>query len=227
MAKEKIKINKKFETLKGLSELIKELGNDESDLIKFYSIKNELNKISIKKITKKGITKKEKDVLKKIWDFKILDAIKIRPVDFNMFIKDYDEEWHNSLKIETNNKIMMYELSKSLIPKLNFIKYRYHKHSVEKASKMVEISKQTGYNWQKQWNTEGVEGLHPKTRRGPKNRLNKEQLNKLNDYIEQNNNISTEDVKKYIINEFAKEYSDKQIRIIIRKLKYNEKQFYQ
>lgn len=226
MAKEKIKINKKFKTLNEINELIKKFKNDESNLTNLYTIKNELKKIPIKKITKKGFCEKEKNILKKIWDFKILDAIKIQPVTFNMFIKNYDEKWHDSLKIETNKKIIEYEISKKLLPKINFIKYRYKRYSVKEASKIIGISEQTGYSWQKEWNHEGLNGIFPKTRRGPKNRLKKNQLIELKNHIEINENISTKEVKKFIKSEFTVQYTDKQIRIIIKKLKYNEKNFY-
>ena len=88
--------------------------------------------------------------------------------------------------------------------------------SVEVASDLVGVSKNTGYIWQERWNEDGYDGIIPKFAGGRPSKLTTAQKKKLKKILEEGSNWTTKEVQLLISKKFDVEYSEKQIRIILR-----------
>jgi len=97
-----------------------------------------------------------------------------------------------------------------------FIKYRYEEVSVEEAAKRVGISKPVAYIWQDRWNEEGYNGLKPKFAGGSPSKLSDSQKEQLKGILKERDDWATEDVRELILKKFNIEYSQKQVRRILR-----------
>lgn len=102
-----------------------------------------------------------------------------------------------------------------VLKRLFFIKHRYNGKSVEEASDLVSVSKNTGYVWQERWNEDGYEGIKPKFAGGRPSKLSDSQKVKLREILESGDNWTTKDVQLLISRKFGVDYSAKQIRIIL------------
>ncbi len=122
---------------------------------------------------------------------------------------------------ELLKRIKSLEKDTKILQRLYFIKYRYEGISVEDAAKRVEISKPVAYIWQDRWNNEGYEGLKPKFAGGKPPKLNTSQKNHLKDILNTRDDWTTEEIRKLISKEFDVEYTQKQIRIILRNFGMN------
>lgn len=103
-----------------------------------------------------------------------------------------------------------------MLERLLFIKFLYKGDPVPKAAKRVEVSDVTGYNWLERWNEGGVEGIKPQFAGGPKPKLNQEQKEKLREMLEEEEPWTTEEAQDLVKREFGVEYSDTQIRRILK-----------
>jgi putative transposase len=122
---------------------------------------------------------------------------------------------------DLSKRIKHLEKNTMVLKRLYFIKHRYDGKSVEVASDLVDVSKNTGYLWQERWNNEGYEGLIPKFAGGRPSKLTHSQKERLKEILEKGNNWTTKDVKLLISKKFGVDYSEKQIRIILRKFGMN------
>jgi len=102
-----------------------------------------------------------------------------------------------------------------VLQRLYFIKYRYDGKSVELASDLVGVSKNTGYIWQERWNEEGYDGIKPRFAGGRPSKLSDDQKETLKEILENGDNWTTRDVRLLISKKFGVDYSEKQIRIIL------------
>jgi len=116
---------------------------------------------------------------------------------------------------DLTKRIKHLEKDTMILKRLFFINHRYKGESVEVASDLVGVSKNTGYIWQERWNEDGYDGIIPKFAGGRPSKLidvHKEELKKI---LEERGNWTTKDVQLLISKKFGVEYSAKQIRIIL------------
>lgn len=94
---------------------------------------------------------------------------------------------------------------------------------VEGASQAVGISKRMSYDWIRWWNMEGYEGIKRDKRGGgrPPSLTDKE-MERLRERLEEKECWTTQEVREEIGNEFGVQFSESQVRRILRdKLKMN------
>ena len=102
--------------------------------------------------------------------------------------------------------------------RLTFIEDLYGGKTVKEASKMNNITVQTGHNWLKEWNASGLDSLFRKKGSGRKPRLNAEDKEKLKKNILNKDLTSVREIKKELKEEFGVIYSDRHIRRIMKEL---------
>jgi len=113
---------------------------------------------------------------------------------------------------ELESRIKTLEKDTKILKRLYFIKYRYEGTSVEESAQRIGITRNEGYIWQRRWNNDGYEGIMPM-------KLTPEKLTQLKDLISRKSTWTTDEVRTLIHQEFGVEYTLKQIRIILKKLK--------
>jgi transposase len=88
---------------------------------------------------------------------------------------------------------------------------------IEEASRAVGISKRMAYDWIKWWNEEGYEGIRRDKRGGGRPpELKDEELKKLRGHLEEKDYWTTPEVREEIRNEFGVQFSESQVRRILR-----------
>ncbi|MCC7554295.1 MAG: helix-turn-helix domain-containing protein [Methanobacteriaceae archaeon] len=107
------------------------------------------------------------------------------------------------------------------VNRLHFIRLLYKDYSVKEACDILGLPSRTGYNWLEKWNKEGINGLNHKKGAGRPSFLTEEQIKELDKFISNTESLSTQDVHKYIKDNFNVDYSLKQVRKIINKLNYS------
>jgi len=122
---------------------------------------------------------------------------------------------------DLTKQIKKLEKDTMVLQRLFFIKYRYEGKSVEEAAKLVGASKNTGYLWQERWNNDGYNGLSPQFAGGRPSYLSDQQKDKLKVLLEKKDNWTTKEVQELISKRFGVKYTQKQIRIILRKFGMN------
>ena len=116
---------------------------------------------------------------------------------------------------QLSESIKSMKKSERFLQRVTFIRLRYGGFSVEEASKAVGFTTKTGYNVQGQWNVNGMEGLVPDFKGGPKSRLSDEQKSELKDMLAACPS-DTKTVRLYIKDRFGVEYSEKQVHVILK-----------
>lgn len=117
---------------------------------------------------------------------------------------------------ELNKRIKSLEKDVKVLQRLYFIKNRYEGKSVEESAKIIGISKPVAYIWQERWNQEGYNGLKPKFAGGKPPKLSDIQKEQLKEILKKRDDWSTEAVRKLVFKEFNVEYTQKQIRVILK-----------
>lgn len=117
---------------------------------------------------------------------------------------------------ELKKRIKSLEKDAKVLQRLYFIKYRYEGKSVEESAKIIGISKPVAYIWQERWNQEGYNGLKPKFAGGKPPKLSDIQKEQLKEILKERDDWSTEAVRKLVFKEFNVEYTQKQIRLILK-----------
>jgi putative transposase len=120
-----------------------------------------------------------------------------------------------------NDYIRILEKVAKKVNRLHFIQQLYNGYTVREACSILKIPERTGYNWLKKWNEEGLDGLNHKKGGGRPSFLTKSQFQEVDDYIKNNDSLGTNEVHDFIENKFGVDYTPKQTRIIINKLKYS------
>ena len=118
---------------------------------------------------------------------------------------------------QLSESIKSMKKSERLLQRVTFVRLRYSGFSVEEASKAVGFTTKTGYNVQKQWNANGMEGLVPDFKGGPRSRLSDEQKSELKDMLAACPS-DTRTVRLYIKDRFGVEYSEKQVHVILKNM---------
>ena len=124
---------------------------------------------------------------------------------------------HLSLE-ELDWRIKSLERDTRVLKRLYFVKFRYQGDSVEKASERVGVTRMVGYHWQERWNAQGYEGIIPRFAGGRPSKLTTEQMEHLPKLLQEREHWTTEEVRRFIQDEFEVEYTLKQIRIILKKI---------
>lgn len=119
---------------------------------------------------------------------------------------------------ELNKRIKTLESNTKVLKRLYFIRYRYEGKMVSESAKIVGITKRVGYIWQDRWNKNGYDGLIPQYAGGRPSKLTDQQKGRLVYLLNQSETWTTEEVRALIFKEFSVEYTNKQIRIILKKV---------
>lgn len=117
---------------------------------------------------------------------------------------------------EELKKLVRKEKNKHIHERLLFIRQLYIGDSVETACDRMCISIQTGYNWLKQWNEKGYEGLAPDFSGGKPPKLTDKQKGQLKDKLKSKANWLTSQVRALIKKEFGVIYSIRHVARILR-----------
>ena len=80
---------------------------------------------------------------------------------------------------DLNRKIKSVEKDVKILKRLYFIKFRYSRDSVEKASEKVGVTKRIGYIWQNRWNEKGYDGIIPRYAGGRPSKISDQQKSEL------------------------------------------------
>jgi len=102
-----------------------------------------------------------------------------------------------------------------LYEKVSFIEDLYGGETIKSAMEMRGKSSQTGYNWLKDWNNDGFDGLFRKEGSGRHSKLSDFQFKVLHDNIISKELTSIAEVKQEIKNEFGVSYSERHLRRLI------------
>jgi len=128
-------------------------------------------------------------------------------------------EFHIS-SAELNDEIHVLEKIAKKITRLHFIQQLYKGHTVREACSILNIPVKTGYNWLNKWNKEGIAGLNHKKGAGRPSFLSETQMKEVSEFIKNNDSLGTKDVHCFIKKNFGIDYSLKQTRFVINRLKY-------
>ena len=120
---------------------------------------------------------------------------------------------------ELESRIKNLEKDTKILKRLYFVKYRYEGESVDESAQRVGVTRNEGYIWQRRWNELGYEGLIPQYAGGRPMKLSSEEFDRLKSLLRQKTTWTTEEVRILIHREFEVDYTLKQIRIILKKLK--------
>ena len=120
---------------------------------------------------------------------------------------------------ELESRIKTLEKDTKILKRLYFVKYRYEGTGVEESAQRIGITRNEGYIWQRRWNENGYDGIIPHYAGGRPMKLSPEEFAQLKDLLDQKSTWTTDDVRSLIHEKFEVEYTLKQIRIILKKLK--------
>lgn len=113
-------------------------------------------------------------------------------------------------------KLIRKERGKYLFERLLFIRQLYLNDSVAQACERLCIAEQTGYNWLKQWNEHGYEGLAPDFGGGRPPKLSDGEKDEVKGKLKEKDNWQTSEVKALIRKDFRVEYSDRHLSRMLR-----------
>ncbi|MHB8372794.1 MAG: helix-turn-helix domain-containing protein [Thermoplasmataceae archaeon] len=108
-----------------------------------------------------------------------------------------------------------------VLQRLIFINDLYNGKSVPEASKDVDVVKAIAYEWLRRWNESGYEGLIPRFAGGKPGKLTKEQKNELKILLEGKDLWHLGNIVDLIKTKFNVEYSERQVRRILKIFKMN------
>ena len=101
------------------------------------------------------------------------------------------------------------------------------KKSVPEASKDVGVVKAIAYEWLRRWNESGYEGLIPRFAGGKPGKLSKDQKEELKSLLKAKDLWYLGDIVDLIRTKFNVEYSERQVRRILKSFKMNHAKPYQ
>ena len=102
--------------------------------------------------------------------------------------------------------------------RLTFIRMRYLGYSVPESARAVGISEPTGYSIQRSWNEGGPAAIVPRFGGGRTSRMTDGQKEELVELLRVNP-LETNDVRLLIKELYGVEYTNKQVHVILTKLK--------
>jgi len=111
------------------------------------------------------------------------------------------------------------EGEKRLLERLIFIRDLYDGEGVEKAAGKLGRVKQTGYNWLKRWNAQGLEGLRLDfTKAGRPPKLSAEERRELEGLLRERGDWTTKEARNLIQERFGVRYSLRSAMRVLRSL---------
>lgn len=131
-------------------------------------------------------------------------------------IKEYE-----GIISDVQDEIKKLENETKVLNKLYVILDVLHDEPVSYIIKKHGISQGTAYNWIRQWNNGGMEGLKRKEGSRGQSKLTDEQFQELDEIIQKENLQTAKEVYHKIKEEFNVEYSIRQIERIMKKLDYS------
>lgn len=114
-----------------------------------------------------------------------------------------------------------------IIPRLMFIKFLYRGKGVIDSAEDVGVVKRVGYQWLKRWNESGYEGLVPRFAGGKPSKLTEEQKKELKMLLEAKDLWYLNDIVDLIKTRFNVEYSERQVRRILKSFNMKHAKPYQ
>jgi len=116
---------------------------------------------------------------------------------------------------DTLRKMTKEETNSRILIRLIFISLIEEGVGVPQASRIVGITKATGYQWLRRWNKGGYEGIKPCKQPGRPSKLKDQEREKLREILQKKRYWTTKEVKSVIKEQFRVEYSsDQTIRIL-------------
>ena len=114
-----------------------------------------------------------------------------------------------------------------VLQRLIFINDLYNGKSVPEASKDVGVVKAIAYEWLSRWNESGYDGLIPRFAGGKPGKLTKDQKEELKSLLKAKDLWYLGDIVDLIKTKFNVEYSERQVRRILKGFKMNHAKPYQ
>ena len=103
-----------------------------------------------------------------------------------------------------------------VIQKLRFVRLRYLGYTVTEACRIENVSIQTGYNWQEQWNESGFDSLEPRYAGGRPASMTDDQKERFFNAVARDQ-MTTSQAGSYIEENYGIRYTPKHIREMLRK----------
>ncbi|WP_298523359.1 helix-turn-helix domain-containing protein [uncultured Methanobrevibacter sp.] len=128
---------------------------------------------------------------------------------------------YNGIISEVQTEIKKLENDTRVLNKLYVILDVLHDEPISEIIKKHDISQGTAYNWIKQWNDGGIEGLKRKKGSKGQSKLTNEQLILLDEIIQKEELKTAREVKEKIEKEFSVEYSIRSVERLMKKLDYS------
>ena len=114
-----------------------------------------------------------------------------------------------------------------VLQRLIFINDLYEGKSVPSAAKHAGVVKSIAYEWLRKWNESGYEGLIPRFAGGKPSKLSGEQKNDLMALLKAKDLWYLGDIEDLIKSRFGIEYSERQVRRILKSFKMKHAKPYQ
>ena len=114
-----------------------------------------------------------------------------------------------------------------ILQRLIFINDLYEGKSIPSAAKHVGVVRTIAYEWLKRWNESGFDGLIPRFASGKPSKISAEQKKELRTLLEAEEFWYLGDVVDLIRTKFDVEYSERQVRRILKEFKIKHAKPYQ
>lgn len=119
---------------------------------------------------------------------------------------------------DINDMIKECKVTQRLYQRLIFLKAVKQGSTIENASELVNVVRQTGAEWLRRYNKDGFEGLMPKFSGGRPSYLTDEQKKELRMIIvAEGANYTVNEVRELIADKYNVVYTYKQVWVIVRK----------
>ena len=113
------------------------------------------------------------------------------------------------------------KIEAKMLRRFLFIRELYRGESVPDACKEVGVWKGTGYNWLRDWNKKGIDGLKPHFDGGPKPRLSSDKKDDLKRQLKKRDDWTTKEIQHLILDKFNVSYTDRHVRRLLKSFGMN------
>ena len=114
-----------------------------------------------------------------------------------------------------------------ILQRLIFINDLYEGKSIPSSGKHVGVVRTIAYEWLRRWNESGFDGLIPRFAGGKPSKLSVDQKKELRTLLEAKDLWYLGDIVKFIRSGFGVEYSERQVRRILKGFKMKHAKPYQ
>jgi len=119
----------------------------------------------------------------------------------------FDLNFENEFDVVEFDRLIEKESEKKVLTKLYYLRLRAKGLSVSKASDLINIKRSTAYHLDDVWRYEGYNGLLHKKGAGRDLKINKNQLEKLREILNEKDQWTIQDILKIVKKNFNIEYS--------------------